>query len=573
MLSLVGARSVFAKSLAGVFFLAFLSSFWQWPALHSATHGLVPISDFPELGLFLVHVAGMALSLSIALGLISSNPMCLLPLGYWWLTHLSRRSGAPFFNYQWDNLLVEAGVVGSLWCIQSVDSPPRSVLWALRFLAFKLMFMSGAVKVLSNDPVWLDMTAVKYHLASQPLPTPLAYWLSQYAPDWLQRGMAALALWVELPVAVLLIFPPVASWPRQFAAVLTLGLMAGIALTGNYNILNLLTMVLMIPCLVGKDEVAFGCLPRQGVLSLLALLGLGYYTSMILFDFSAEEGGLELRITPLELTRQIEVLLPLACALVLTCALAGWVWDLAQCWSEDVASFHVAWGLGVLAIGFVLLSATPMFYSLHPQPQAFVPGKIVEAHHRFGKEFTSSYGLFRSVTGVGPNREIAVPAIHLVATFDGHEQEEELAFCYYHQVAFVAPHQPRLDWQLWFAALGPEYAIRQPWFRNLVDKLFEHEPLVLQQLSPQSSTTMSSKSVESIRVEVSSYRFPQSDSSGGDGKWWQPSSSRRVVASVNRPEAKRRVKKGQVLSLWVNHATELAVAIALVLISLRWWLA
>lgn len=568
MLSLVGARSLFARCLAGVFFLAYLSSFQQWPVLHSATHGLVPVSDFPEPGLFAVHVAGMALSLSIALGLISSNPMCLLPLGYWWLAHLSRRSGAPFFGYQWDNLLVEAGVVGSMWCVQSMEAPPRSVLWALRFLAFKLMFMSGAVKVLSNDPVWLDMTAVKYHLASQPLPTPLAFWLSHNAPDWLLRGMTALTLWVELPVAVLLVFPPVASWPRQFAAAMTVGLMAGIALTGNYNVFNLLTMVLVIPCLVGENDVAFGSRPRQQLVSLLVVLGLAYYTATAFF--AVEEGGLELRITPLELTRQIQVVLPLACAVVLLCVLVGWARDLDQCWREDVASFHVAWGLGVLAVGFVLLSATPMFHSLHPQPHVFVPNKLVEAHHRFGKEFTSSYGLFRSVTGVGPNREIAVPTMHLVATFDGHEQHEELAFRYYHQVGFVAPHQPRLDWQLWFAALGPEYATRQPWFRSLVDKLFEHEPLALRLLSPQSAATMASKSVESIRVEVSNCRFASQSNNGG---WWQPNSGRRVVASVNRPKAKRRVKKGQVLSLWADHATELAVAIALVLASLRWRLA
>lgn len=30
----------------------------------------------------------------------------------------------------------------------------------------------------------------------------------------------------------------------------------------------------------------------------------------------------------------------------------------------------------------------------------------------------------------------------------------------------VAPHQPRLDWQMWFAALGPH--THSPWFTSLV---------------------------------------------------------------------------------------------------------
>lgn len=30
----------------------------------------------------------------------------------------------------------------------------------------------------------------------------------------------------------------------------------------------------------------------------------------------------------------------------------------------------------------------------------------------------------------------------------------------------VVPHQPRLDWQMWFAALGPH--THSPWFTSLV---------------------------------------------------------------------------------------------------------
>lgn len=35
----------------------------------------------------------------------------------------------------------------------------------------------------------------------------------------------------------------------------------------------------------------------------------------------------------------------------------------------------------------------------------------------------------------------------------------------------VAPHQPRLDWQMWFAAQGP-YS-QSPWFVSLVHRLLQ----------------------------------------------------------------------------------------------------
>lgn len=35
----------------------------------------------------------------------------------------------------------------------------------------------------------------------------------------------------------------------------------------------------------------------------------------------------------------------------------------------------------------------------------------------------------------------------------------------------MVPHQPRLDWQMWFAALGPH--THSPWFASLVLRLLQ----------------------------------------------------------------------------------------------------
>src|SRR5205085_104804 len=49
-------------------------------------------------------------------------------------------------------------------------------LFLLKFLLFKLMFMSGVVKLTSGDDCWWNLTALDYHYWTQPLPTPIAWW-------------------------------------------------------------------------------------------------------------------------------------------------------------------------------------------------------------------------------------------------------------------------------------------------------------------------------------------------------------------------------------------------------------
>src|SRR5260370_21785175 len=45
------------------------------------------------------------------------------------------------------------------------------------------------------------------------------------------------------------------------------------------------------------------------------------------------------------------------------------------------------------------------------------------------------------------------------------------------QPEFVEPHQPRLDWQMWFAALS--VVQQQPWFVNFCIHLLQGSPEVL----------------------------------------------------------------------------------------------
>lgn len=42
---------------------------------------------------------------------------------------------------------------------------------------------------------------------------------------------------------------------------------------------------------------------------------------------------------------------------------------------------------------------------------------------------------------------------------------------------FSAPHQPRLDWQMWFAALGTYH--QNPWLMSLAYRLLRGQPEIL----------------------------------------------------------------------------------------------
>ena len=56
-------------------------------------------------------------------------------------------------SFQWDALLLEAGFLAIFLGWSNL------VPWMFRWLLFRLMFMSGVVKLASGDPSWRALTA------------------------------------------------------------------------------------------------------------------------------------------------------------------------------------------------------------------------------------------------------------------------------------------------------------------------------------------------------------------------------------------------------------------------------
>ncbi|MBI3851384.1 MAG: lipase maturation factor family protein [Verrucomicrobia bacterium] len=134
--------------------------------------------------------------------------------------------------------------------------------------------------------------------------------------------------------------------------------------------------------------------------------------------------------------------------------------------------------------------------------QALVPFRLV-----------NSYGLFAHMT-------TSRPEIIIEGSDDG-VVWEEYEFKWKpgdvrRAPRFVAPHQPRLDWQMWFAALG--YYRDYPWFGNFLERLLEGSPDVVGLLK---TNPFPEKAPRFIRAVLYDYHFTDFASRRATDNWWR----------------------------------------------------
>jgi lipase maturation factor 1 len=124
----------------------------------------------------------------------------------------------------------------------------------------------------------------------------------------------------------------------------------------------------------------------------------------------------------------------------------------------------------------------------------------------------NSYGLFRVMTTERP--EIVIEGSDdglLWKAYEFRWKPGDLA----RRPRFVEPHQPRLDWQMWFAALSSyEYV---PWFRAFLAKLLEGSPDVLKLLR---SNPFRDRPPRYVRALLFQYRFTTAAERDATGAWW-----------------------------------------------------
>jgi hypothetical protein len=124
----------------------------------------------------------------------------------------------------------------------------------------------------------------------------------------------------------------------------------------------------------------------------------------------------------------------------------------------------------------------------------------------------NAYGLFAVMTTTRP--EIILEGSDDGATWMEYEFKYK-AGDVRRRPPWVAPHQPRLDWQMWFAALGRFDDER--WFQNLCVRLLEADGTVLRLLE---RDPFQGRKPRYIRAVLYRYRFPDRTAARPGDVWW-----------------------------------------------------
>jgi predicted DCC family thiol-disulfide oxidoreductase YuxK len=358
-----------------------------------------------------------------------------------WLFYLSLSvAGQQFLNYQWDALLLETGLLaivfapGGLWLGRSSWEPSRIAVGLLRWLLFRLMFLSGVVKLASGDPAWRAWEALKYHYETQPLPTWTSWYMHQLSP-WFQSWSVGFMFGAEL-IAPFFIFAP--RRPRMVAFAILAFLQTLIAATGNYGVFNLLSLVLCLTLVEDRD-----------------------------WGRRADDVSEPRRRRPWRAV----ALSGFAAVVVLVTTVEG----------LDRTGRTIIW----------------------PKPVQDLVRWVAPLRS------LNTYGLFAIMTTERP--EIEVEGSRDGVTWKPYRfrwKPGELD----RRPRFVTPHMPRLDWQMWFAALAPTCR-SQPWFIGFELRLLEGSPEVLGLLR---ENPFPDRPPRYVRARLFLYRFTEP----GSKDWW-----------------------------------------------------
>jgi predicted DCC family thiol-disulfide oxidoreductase YuxK len=502
------ARRWFLRTLGLIYLIAFVSLWVQVDGL-IGSDGVSPVNQFlpavhAQLGkdayallptlcwfnssnafLHFLCAGGVVLSALLIFGIAPALSLVALFIFYLSLTI----AGQVFLSFQWDVLLLETGFLSiflvpwRLWPTELIWWPrspapaaaepvSRAGLFLLKLLLFKLMVMSGVVKLTSGDDCWWNLTALDYHYWSQPLPTVFGWWADK-SPEWFKHFSVAFCLGVEIIVPFFIWAP---RRLRLIAAGLMIFLQLAIAITGNYCFFNLLTIAL---CLLLIDDAVAASLCRG------ALLNSVPDTATQRRAYTGAPGG---RALPSRLCSYAAI-----SVIVVTLPINAWL----------------------------IFSAF--------EPTARPPHALANIYEQLEAfRIVNGYGLFRVMTK--DRCEIV-----LEGSTDG---VEWLPYEFKWKPGDVkcapgwcAPHQPRLDWQMWFAAL--ESPQQNPWFVGLIIRLSQGSRDVSGLLA---HNPFPDKPPRYIRAMFYRYRFTTVGELRQTGAWWKRQELREYLPTVSQDQ-------------------------------------
>ena len=467
----LASRWIFLRILGVIYLVAFLSLGYQLKGL-IGSGGILPAHEFlaavsralgPErfrllptlfwwnssdLFLQIGCYGGIAFSLGLIAGIAPF--LCLIFL---WILYLSFTVvGQVFFSFQWDVLLLEVGFLAIFFaplnlCPRFVRETAISplMLLLLWWVLFRLILESGIVKLTSGDTTWRDLSALRYHYETQPLPTWVSWYMYQL-PFRFQKFSTFSALACELFAPLLLLGPRRLKLIGCWAIVL---LQLLIMISGNYTFFNLLTIAL---CLLIPDHL--------------------FWSAMLPRRWSVSESS---AVSP-------RSLLPIPYGMLLV----------------------------VVSLLVLIISSATLVQTIVPSfPIPDPINRLISWVEPFRS--INSYGLFRVMT-----------TRRMELLIDGSEDGQKWQSYEFHwkpgnlsrRPEFVEPFQPRLDWQMWFAALG---GYDQDWFTRFLLQLMRGSPPVLALLE---RNPFPDHPPRYLRVLQYQYHFTDFKMRAQTGQWW-----------------------------------------------------
>ena len=270
------ARFVIERGLGILYLIAFVVAALQFPALcgerglspATAMLRAVPFRRAPSLfhwgysdrRLRVVAWTGAAVAASIVLGLPQAAPLPVTMAAWllaWALYQSIVNIGGTFYAFGWESLLLEAGFLAAFLGNDEI-APPWLVILAFRWLAFRVEFGAGLIK-LRGDRCWRELTCMDSHHETQPLPNPLS-WFFHHLPRPLHRLEVLGNFFAQLYLPFGLFLPqPLAS----AAAVLMISTQLYLVVSGNYAWLNWATILAIVAGIADPFPVALAGAARS----------------------------------------------------------------------------------------------------------------------------------------------------------------------------------------------------------------------------------------------------------------------------------------------------------------------
>ncbi|KAE8578938.1 hypothetical protein XENTR_v10023837 [Xenopus tropicalis] len=484
-------RIVLLRAIAAIYFVAFLVAFQQNKQLIGDS-GLLPcklylknikqyfggkigleavshapsllwLLDWAHMDTHLDNIALVGLAISFFI-LVSGCANMILMVTLWILYHSLVGVGQIWYSFGWESQILETGFLGiflcPFWTLSRTPqrTPPSGiVIWAFRWLIFRIMLGAGLIKI-RGDRCWRDLTCMDYHYETQPVPNPLAYYMHRN-PWWFHQFETLFNHFIELVVPFFIFLGRRMCLVHGILQVLFQVLLI---LSGNLSFLNWLTILPSIACF---DDASLG------------------------FLFSSNKGSVKHQVSEIQAEKSA----------------GGGPSKTYGCYVRQLV--HLS--LGVLIIFLSVPVVLNLLSSKQVMNTSFNPLKIVNTYGAFGsitKERTEV--VLQGTSSSDPSDPGAVWEDYEFKCKPGNLTRPPCV---------ISPYHYRLDWLMWFAAF--QTYEQNEWIIHLAGKLLANDRSASSLIAV--NPFYEREPPRWIRGEHFRYKFSRPwGTHASKGKWW-----------------------------------------------------